>query len=127
MAGAPLALGRGVVAPSMAWSSVEAELFTGRKEAMMGRRKRWRRVMSRSASAGGVKRQNQPCTPVVAKPATRSASLESGASFVSRLRGPRNGSATPGDLEGRKTRESGGDLRALTVEPEGVGDGGGGG
>lgn len=33
--GTPLGWARGVVAPSMAKSSVVAELFTGRKEAMM--------------------------------------------------------------------------------------------
>jgi hypothetical protein len=30
----PLGFARGVVAPSMAWSSVAAEVLTGRKEAM---------------------------------------------------------------------------------------------
>lgn len=74
---APFVLGRGVVEPSMAWSSVEAELFTGRKEAMMGRRKMWEAgdVNVSLGVGGGVERQNQPYPPAVAKPATRSASL----------------------------------------------------
>ena len=37
-AGTPLEVARGVVAPSMAWSSVAADVLTGRKEAMRGGR-----------------------------------------------------------------------------------------
>lgn len=35
-AATPLGIARGVVAPSMVWSSVAAEVLTGRKEAMRG-------------------------------------------------------------------------------------------
>ena len=52
---------RGVVAPSMAWSSVAADVLTGRKEAMRGDVIWWRRVMSRlvASETGKVRGDNR--------------------------------------------------------------------
>lgn len=52
----------------------------------------------------GEKRRIQAYPPTVAKPATRSASLEAGDLSVSRSMGRRNRSATPRISKDRKTR-----------------------